>query len=695
MTPRRPFVRRDDGFVLVPVVILMVIALGLGFALLAVVDTQSAQSADERAANASQTLAEGVVAAAGNVVASDQSATTWPTLGGCRTYTHRLSEIGGTADLESKIVKEVHDRFAGTSTDLTDIDARQTTWTLNLCPVAGSKANASDASWSQDAATWNPTNLPTAQYLQTTITSQPSGTAPVALSMWARGQANVRVTSSTSSRKSRAVVTKLRQTATTFRPTNGLALSTGSLSTDVTTTLSSTLFNDSSLVGGLTGGLLGTRPLIDGGSTAAQIGTRCSLVGALNLGDAGGACLSGTLSGVNSLTKALTLGQLNNVLGTSSQTALNSWAMAPPDALAAYAAAAKRQGNYVAGGTTPPSSDPWTITGYGQDDATIPNASPVPAGSAGDCVPPATLAAATKDTVIYIKQVGNGEQYCTLRAGTVGIIVVERGAMRVVGSGTFHGVVYGANLQECGDDGVCTNDERKAGATHPREVVRIDGGTVSGAVWADGAGGRTGVYPPKLGTLSTSDILVSTTDPNSPCAVPVGLTGAVSSLTTGLGTFLGGTLNFLAGSYYTLPDGSTQTYKPDACQLLKIALTQVGKTEPEKLAQLLIDGGKVTVTVAKHSCVVLGAICTDSSSSTDVTIPAGTTISNTTGSGPTSVLGGIVGLLTSTITTPKYQAIVYNAADAGLSPAAATGSTVTLPQGAAPVIGTYRNVPSL
>jgi hypothetical protein len=310
-------------------------------------------------------------------------------------------------------------------------------------------------------------------------------------------------------------------------------------------------------------------------------------------------------------------------------------------------------------------------------------------------VPPATLAAATKDTVIYIKQVGNGEQYCTLRAGTVGIIVVERGAMRVVGSGTFHGVVYGANLQECGDDGVCTNDERKAGATHPREVVRIDGGTVSGAVWADGAGGRTGVYPPKLGTLSTSDILVSTTDPNSPCAVPVGLTGAVSSLTTGLGTFLGGTLNFLAGSYYTLPDGSTQTYKPDACQLLKIALTQVGKTEPEKLAQLLIDGGKVTVTVAKHSCVVLGAICTDSSSSTDVTIPAGTTISNTTGSGPTSVLGGIVGLLTSTITTPKYQAIVYNAADAGLSPAAATGSTVTLPQGAAPVIGTYRNVPSL
>ena len=64
----------QDGWVMVPVIVLMVVAIGLGLALLAVVDQQTAQGAKVRKGDAAQTLAEGVVSATANVLASNQTA---------------------------------------------------------------------------------------------------------------------------------------------------------------------------------------------------------------------------------------------------------------------------------------------------------------------------------------------------------------------------------------------------------------------------------------------------------------------------------------------------------------------------------------------------------------------------------------------------------------------------------------------
>ena len=86
--------------------------------------------------------------------------------------------------------------------------------------------------------------------------------------------------------------------------------------------------------------------------------------------------------------------------------------------------------------------------------------------------------------IVYVKKVGSGSDSCVLTAGTAAIVIVERGAIRVTGNVT--GVVYAANLQECGDDGTCTPEERTAAAKAPKEVVRIENGaTVTGADLAE------------------------------------------------------------------------------------------------------------------------------------------------------------------------------------------------------------------
>ncbi|MDO9407195.1 hypothetical protein [Patulibacter sp.] len=685
-------VRDDRGWVIVPVLALMVIALGLGFALLAVVDTQTAETREKRANDAAQTFSEGVVAVTASVMATRTDAGTWRYTGACQTFSHRLADTDAGTTLEAQIVQAVHDRFAGSSSDLTDdgnpVDLRRTTWTATVCPVGGNAATT--GTWDQTAESWSATIpgrtlVSGGQTVSAPQVAQPVGTPPQQLSMWIRAQGNVQSLATTNGqriRRSRAVVSKVRQVGTNFVP-DPLAVASGGMSTALTSNLSHTLFNTDSLIGGLTHKLIGTKPLISG-----PVGSRCALLDDLDLTnlstlDLNSLCLNATLGGLlngQGTVEKLGLGAVNSLLGISGQQTLETWAVAPPDALASYAEAAKRNGTYYA-----------SVGGYGNDKTKSTS------GTNANCVdwtaPEITSTAVPATSrVIYIKQVGDGEQYCSLTSGTAAIVIVERGAIRVTGG--FKGVVYGANLQECGADGVCTPAEREAGgkADGRREIVRVDGpGTVTGAVWADGAGGQVGIYPPYVsqsgGAPSVLDILGATRDTSSSTcsSAPVGLAGVVSSVGSSLGGLLGNLLGILGigeSVVYTLPDGSLITnQKPTGCQLLVAALKS---QSAESLAKLLSDGGDLTITVQTTSTkCFLGCSTTTGSETTTVRIPAGGQLTNSTGGTPPNPVTGILGMVTSSLS--GYQAIA-------LDTAAVTRAGVVVTSGGSPVVGSYKNV---
>ena len=88
----------EDGWVLVPVIILMVVAIGVGTALLTIVDTQTQQSGKQRKVDSAQTLAEGAVSATANVLAVDNSASMWPVSGLCATVSGDLTNPSTRAE---------------------------------------------------------------------------------------------------------------------------------------------------------------------------------------------------------------------------------------------------------------------------------------------------------------------------------------------------------------------------------------------------------------------------------------------------------------------------------------------------------------------------------------------------------------------------------------------------------------------
>lgn len=135
----------EAGMVMVPVIILLVVAIATSLALLALVDTQTGESREQRSADSAQTLAEGLVSATANVLAADPSV--WPaTTGPCVPVTGNL-EAGtptGTS-LADKVTAEIKARFSGTSPELASTAMQGTTWKVDVCPVAA----ADTARWEE------------------------------------------------------------------------------------------------------------------------------------------------------------------------------------------------------------------------------------------------------------------------------------------------------------------------------------------------------------------------------------------------------------------------------------------------------------------------------------------------------------------------------------------------------------------
>jgi hypothetical protein len=648
----------EDGWVLAPVIILMVVAIGVATALLTVVNTQTRQSGKQRSVDAAQTLAEGAVGATANVLAADHSAAMWPTSGSCTTVNGDLTTASTqpSTSLAAKVTTEVQARFSGTSAEYAASPGRNTTWRVDVCPVQ-----------STDTSRWDETYLARS-------TAAPA-TAPATVSVWVRAQSSVRApTTGARVEDSRAVVSKVRQSATTFTPPENFAVGTGVFSTDISTTLNTALTSNTSLVGSIASSALGTDPLI--ASSSSSLGVRCGLLTMLD--SPGTTCLAGSLAGVAGVTNATGLGMLNTMLGIDRTKALGTWTMAPSDAIEAWRAEAKSSGVYS------PASSP--VPGFGSDlTKNVTGGS----GSGFDCF----LGSPTSSQVIFIEKVGNGEQYCNVPAGkTAKILIVERGAVRI--QGTFTGVVYMLNKQECTQaDGTCSTADRDDAVT--REVVRIDGnsGKVVGSVWADGAGGAVGIYPSLTpANVTNASLLGLGTPATGVCGLP-----AVSGLLTNVGGALT-TVTSLLGIVTALTSSTKREVRypggaavaPTSCSLVQAKLGALTSTQ---LLDLFGTASTQAIVTSEHrittcktflvTCLVWntpGPWISDASDTTSVAVS-----SLLTGASA-SVVSQLGALLGSTLS--NYTAIQYDATTVANASAAIT-------QGAAPVVGTYRNVSSI
>lgn len=712
--PRRP-VAAEDGWVMVPVIALMIVALGLGFALLALVDRQTQASAQERDRDAVLTLAEGVGTAAANVLATDASAADW-VAPGCRSATGDLRTPPVlVSTLAGRIAKEVQRAFRDDASVTTYArGGRTTTWSAQVCPTTDSGITATDSRFTP-AVLSRPATMTT-------------GTVDGHRTLWVRAQADVK-DSTGALLRSRAIAVKVQQDDAPFTPPLAYAVGTGSFSTDLGNTASGLLknvTNNPTLLNGVLGKVLGTngKSLIE--DKAAKIGMRCGVLNGLEPLKSGSGvvptidpklldlnlCLGGVLGGLDGITKATGLDTLTDgILGANRYVNLDGYTMAPAGAADAYRIEAQRNGTYrgVTAGVS-------TIAG-----TTAPADAPT-------CNVPWT--SVTKDTVVFIEQVGTGEQYCVIPDGVKAkAVVVARG--RVIVRGPFEGLVYMLNLNEC--DGApttgCTSTFRSQhrGATaseKAREVVRVEGaGSVKGAVWTDGAYSQVGLYPSTpareaavktetdrvlgnlVGNLSrTADTTICNVGGSLPLVGP--LVTAVGNLLTGLVSgVLGGVSEALFGKVETqvLPDGitpaagSTPSANTQACGVLNAALDALS---PIDLLNVTRNGGTVpvdgTVWIKKSGGVLnpnsypwreaTPAEIAQSGQSvpTSFTIPS-TALSQldgllNVGSTIVDLQNALVNTFSNITAVTKDETIIKNA-------------TIGLPSGASKVPGSFRSVP--
>lgn len=668
MTPRDT--DNDEGWVLVPAIILMAVSLIVVFALLVVVDVQRKQGGVHRTADASQTLAEGVVSATAQALAQwnptnavSGEGTPWA-MTACTTVSGNLGGVTtGATQLETLVRTAVNGRFDGTSGEFatgaaTWKTAVGTAWKSKICPVTSATTER-----------WNGAD--------TTLAAAPTASPA---SLWVMGNGTLVRGQDLNSRRS--VVAKVRQSSATFTPPANFAVGTGVFTTDLTTsvnTLLAGMTDSSTLIGSVTS-LLGVKstPLI--ADNQSLIGVRCGLLNTLS--NTGTTCLTGTTGGLGSTLNSAGLGQLNTLLGTGRGQQLGTWTMAPDDAVAAWKAEAVAGGTYY--GTT--------LTANGNDKRT--GGGPAVGTVVPQCFTPSTTAYVGK--VIYIQQVGSGgEGYCKIDGATTAkMIIVEKGAVEI--QAPVNAVVYALNKQE-------TESHANAPA---REVIRIEGtgGSITGQAWADGAGGAVGIYPNyNNGTpldSSKEALITAITDNSGICGTFNGgsvvntLNSAVTTVTGLVGQVLGNVQlgSFTQTRYQPKPyQSGDSSNPPTGCDYLKRVLRTYTTAQLKTLATA---GGSVAVPYREHStrscsganvlgvvvatCGGWSAYSSDAGDATTVAIPAG--LSSNAG-----IVSQLFTVLENETQSSSYSAITY-------SSAINLAATASLTTGAGPVVGSFRNV---
>ena len=268
--------------------------------------------------------------------------------------------------------------------------------------------------------------------------------------MWVRAQAGTLPTNTVppiTYRRNRAVVALVQVNANGAVP-GKYGMLAGGFSTDLTATTGALT---SGVLSGLVQSLTGSDQLIkpdaaDPGS--GKIGVRCSVLSA---------CVTGAFTALGSGLDTFLLG--NDFIQYGSPTA------ASDDTIAQLRKQAQASGTYYAS-----------------------------VASGANCLP----ASPDPTKVYFVEKVGTGDQICNVSTtATVKGLIVGSGRISISGNSTvLTGVIYALNRQRL-----------TLGDTGTREVVAINGGAkVVGAVYADGASGKVGIYPPPLNvtTLCTT-----------------------------------------------------------------------------------------------------------------------------------------------------------------------------------------------
>lgn len=302
---------REDGWVLIPGMVLLVLMLGLGLAVLAIVDTQSSASSRERADNVTFNTAEGVARSAALVLGAGDlwQGTASRTRSGEATARCGAPEQTYDADADNAFGKALQRVIAQ------GYDSRAGTWTVNVCRVEDPVEEWADG------------------HLQDRVAFAAT-TAPARDLLWVRGQTTVAGTT-------RAVALKVRATRVALPFPPDFAIRTGSFGTSDLRSTTGTLLSDG-IIGDLVSGILNTKPLIE--DSAAKIAVRCGL---LHL-TSGQLCLSGALAGVSGTADMLGVSPLNELLATNRFTQENTWQVATQEQLEAWRAEAEATGTYVA-----------------------------------------------------------------------------------------------------------------------------------------------------------------------------------------------------------------------------------------------------------------------------------------------------------------------------------------------------------
>lgn len=483
---------RERGSVLVTALLSVVVMLGLGLALLTVVDTQASSSATERTRDRGFNLAESVLTSEGFVLGRN-----WPDSTGGGTMN---SPVQAACSAPAAAATLGAAGAAGTTAALiqpqlnaayVDSAYAGATWRVNVCD---NKDQASTV-WTESTLTngtvnWdaNKDNL-----------------------LWVRASATV-------AGRPRTVAGLVRvRSGPVLQSKYGLV--SGNVSEDLSTAAAA--ITNTTVLGGLTSGLLGTNPVVAADplfpSPASGVtGLRCGLLDNPSLQKT---CVTGTigaLSAVPAVNTLVTNGAFTQYPSTSS-TDLQTIGQ-----LRAQARSGNTYTPASAGGSTVATAPACTITG-----------SP------------------TKTSVVFLEKVGAGDDYCVIDLRTVGrwykalVIgsgrVILRGDNNAGGAGAyvpsaptastapknlFTGNVYALNLQ--------TTDQTLA--TPSRVLVRIEqGARVQGSVNADGKNAVVSTAPPDF---NTDSLVTGLLCPGLLCAsvnlvTALGLTAAVDALING------------------------------------------------------------------------------------------------------------------------------------------------------------------
>ncbi len=506
----------ESGSALITALMATILMLGLGFALLSIVDTQASESSKDRSRDRAFNLTETVLTSQAFVLGRS-----WPTSAPagslCKTAGGFNDTVGNTAPATADVARVR--RNVNASYDPT-VDPAYTgaTWQVHLCDDDPTSTVWSDALLGNVPADANGNNK-----------------------LWVHAQSTVEG-------RTRVLVGLVRA-QTTPALNARYALVAGGLADDLGSTLNS--LTNQGVLGKLLHdpplGLLDTVPTVASDPTpgaAAPNGVTGVRCGALDIKD-GSTCVLGTLGAAGAIplvSSLVTGGRIENFPGTTSTS---------DDTIARLRAQARASGTYtaVSAGSAP----------AGSGTVLNPN-DKVPASVAACTI----TGSPTASTVVFIEQVGSGtpnavggpgDQYCSIDVTTAKhwkAIVVASGRVVIRGDNTstlasdtsrntFKGVVYALNLQRLVVPGI--GDAAAPG----REVVRIDRGAhIRGAVNADGKSAKVGIYPPPI-TINTTTLVNSLLCPGLLCASA----GVIIALTSTLGVT--GVVDALINGYCLVP----------------------------------------------------------------------------------------------------------------------------------------------